>query len=247
MNASSSHQIFTPRYRNGNPIWKFFHIDDPQCSYAMCYECGKDFCRGFVSKNTTNLRTHLKQKHPQLHLQLLELCEEQRNLPPPPPSVVDFDDHPDVADTVSEYDDVEDNNGDDFFDASEDYIDEPADGRIVEQVENISCALVLYKPPIALFDAESFISNNFSTSDEHFTSSPSNSNSNDHHQHSQQQQQEDASNSPKPDVTMSEEELRKRLLIAQIEREKAQAKREISASGYFQACTAAIHSRFSDE
>ena len=64
---------------------------------ARCNECGKDFSRGYVAKNSTNLRAHLKHKHPQLFDELLRLCKLER-CPPENPTA---DSCPDAFDDAA--------------------------------------------------------------------------------------------------------------------------------------------------
>ncbi|KAE9551832.1 hypothetical protein FO519_004964 [Halicephalobus sp. NKZ332] len=70
---------YTPRYSNGNPIWQYFTVY-PYSRIPTCNACGKMIMNGWksIAGNTTNMRSHLKNKHPHLFRELCAICESEQ-------------------------------------------------------------------------------------------------------------------------------------------------------------------------
>uniref|UniRef100_A0AC35GMN2 BED-type domain-containing protein n=1 Tax=Panagrolaimus sp. PS1159 TaxID=55785 RepID=A0AC35GMN2_9BILA len=235
MYPSTSYRKYWPKYKDGNPVWNFFHFDNFRSFYPKCNECGSSISRGYGKPNTTNMARHLECRHPILHEELLELRKMAWN-PPPSPVTIVTEDVIDIKDSESENEKHED----EFFDATDDYVDanESIDGNKAadETGDQISTALQIYKTPTAV----EFSGNK----DTNMCNIPPSITPHSLHSNTQQGSQE--TNSTKPNVSMSKEELEKRLLIAQIEREEAAKRREEAATRNLEASTAAIHSRLTN-
>uniref|UniRef100_A0AC34QER4 BED-type domain-containing protein n=1 Tax=Panagrolaimus sp. JU765 TaxID=591449 RepID=A0AC34QER4_9BILA len=73
---------YSPRYRDGNPIWRYFEVSDAVIgALPICTTCGSMIMNGWksIAGNTTNMRQHLRNKHPGLFDELVELCQQQKN------------------------------------------------------------------------------------------------------------------------------------------------------------------------